>query len=409
MGPVVERCCGLDVHQGVVVACLLVGRADRELRREVRSFAATRAGLLALADWLVAARCTHVAMESTGIYWRPVYAVLEGLFTLVVANAQHVKKVPGRKTDVADCEWLAELLRYGLIRASFVPPRPIRALRDLVRFRTSRIEARSAERNRVLKVLESADIKLAGVASDVFGVSGMRMLEALVAGGLEPAAIANLAKGRLRRKLAELTLALEGSIEPHHRTLLRLQLACLAEADRHIAEVEAEIDARLGEYQEEMALLMTVPGIDWANAAGFIAEHGVDMRPWGSAPRFAAWTGTCPGNHESAGKRRRVAARKGNVHLKRLAHNAAVGASRTRGSYLREKYHRLKARRGAARAMSAVAHKLMIAVYHILDRRVPYRDLGADYLDRIGADRLAKTLTHRLERLGYHVTLEKAA
>jgi transposase len=409
MGPLIERCCGLDVHQAEIVACLLVGRPGRKLRAETRRFGVTTAGLLELADWLRAAKCTHVAMESTGIYWQPVYAVLEGLFTLVVANARHVKNVPGRKTDMADCAWIADLLRHGLIRASFVPPRPIRALRDLVRFRSARVEARTAERNRVIKVLESANIKLAGVASDVFGVSGMRMLEALAEGRLAPAEIANLAKGRLRRKLDQLTLALEGSLQPHHRRLLRLQLACLAEAERHIAEIEAEIAVALEPYADEMALLMTIPGIDWANAAAQIGEHGADMSHWPKVETFAAWSGACPGNHESGGKRRKVGARKGNVHLKKVLHNAAVGASRTNGSYLKDKYHRLKARRGASRALGAIAHKIARSVYFVLSRRVPYKDLGADYLDKLDPQRLVRNLTRRLERLGYRVTLQSAS
>jgi transposase len=409
MGPIIERCCGLDVHQAVIVACILVGKAGRKVRREVRRFAATTAGLLALADWLREERIEAVAMESTGVYWRPVYNLLEGEFTLIVGNAQHMKNVPGRKTDVKDCEWIAELLRHGLIRASFVPPRPVRALRDLTRSRAAAIYGRTAERNRLLKVLECANIKIASVASDVFGVSGMRMLRALAEGKLPPAQIAELAVGRLRQKLAELTLALEGSLEAHHRFLIDLHLRMLAAIDAAIEEMGGKIDEHLEPFRAEHRLLTTIPGVDAANAAAIIGEIGVDMSAWGTPERFAAWAGICPGNNESAGKRRRSAARKGNRTLKTVLHGAGVSAARKKDSYFRDKHRRIRASRGPARAASVMAHKLGKVVFHVLAKREPYRELGAGYLDRVEPARVAKNLTERLKRRGFRVTLERVS
>jgi transposase len=328
---------------------------------------------------------------------------------VVVGNAQRIKNVPGRKTDVKDCEWLAELLLHGLIPPSYVPPRPLRVLRDLLRFRRSLVEARTSCRNRLLQVLESANIKLASVASDVFGVSGMAMLKALAEGRRTPAEMANLAKGLLRKKLPQLELALQGSLNEDHRFMLRQLLTALAQEDERIAAIEKKIDEKLEPYAEDHALLSTIPGVDWAVAATMIAEHGVDMRVFGNPGRLAAWAGIAPGHNESAGKRRRAGARKGNRHLKAALYTAAVGASRTRSTYLRDKYYRLKARSGPGRAAGAVAHKILIAAFHILTTRKPYKDLGPDYLDKRTQRRTKHNLVHRLERMGYHVTLAQKA
>ena len=409
MRTLVNRCCGLDVHQAVIVACLLVGAPGRKVRSEVRSFATTTAGLLMLRDWLKQERCSHVGMESTGIYWRALYALLEDEFTLVVGNAQRIKNVPGRKTDVKDCEWIADLLRHGLIPPSFVPPRPLRPLRDLLRFRRSLVEARSNCRNRILQVLESANIKLASVASDVFGVSGMAMLKALAAGGKTPAEIAALAKGLLRKKLAQLELALQGSMTEDHRFMLRELLCSLAQEGARIAAVEQRIDEKLLPYRAQHELLATIPGVDRIVAATMIAEHGVDMTAFGSPARLAAWAGVAPGNNQSGSQRRRASARKGNIHLKSALHTAAVSAAHTKSTYLRDKYHRIRARSGPRRAAGAVAHKIVIAAYHILLTGKPYRDLGADYLDTRNQRRTQHQLVHRLERMGYHVVLTPKA
>jgi transposase len=407
MRTLIERCCGLDVHQALIVACLLIG--TRSVGREIRSFPTTTEGLLALRDWLTKEGCTHVAMESTGIYWRPVHALLEDGFSVVVGNAHRIKNVPGRKTDVKDCEWIANLLRHGLIPPSFVPARPLRMLRDLLRFRRSLVDARTNCRNRVLKVLESANIKLASVASDVFGRSGMAMLEALAKGANTPAEIAALAKGRLRSKLAELELALQGSMTEDHRFMLSELLKSLAEDEKRIRMAEQRIQQKLTPYLEQHRLLTTIPGVDWVVAATMIAEHGIDMTAFGSAQRLAVWAGVAPGNNESAGKRRPSGARKGNVYLKAALYTAAVSASRVKSTYLREKYHRIKARRGPGRAAGAVAHKIAIAAYHMLASGRPYKDLGPDYLDKRAERRTKHNLVHRLERMGYHVTLTAKA
>lgn len=411
MQAIVERGCGLDVHQALVVACVLIGTAQERPRREVRSFATTMAALRALRAWLRALGITHVAMESTGVYWKPVYAVLEEdeAFELIVGNAQHIKNVPGRKTDVKDSEWIALLLRHGLIKKSFVPPKPIRALRDLLRYRRTLVQGRAAERNRLLKLLEGANIKLSSVVSDVFGVSGLAMLKALLAGEASPEAIADLACGRLRRKRPALTQALEGGVEAHHRALLALQLRRLEESERDLAALDARLAEQLAPYAAQHALLMQIPGIDWLSAAVIIAEIGVDMSVFLSAYHLAAWAGVCPGNHQSAGRRQRGTARPGNVHLKTALFEAALGAARTRGSYFRSKYHRLKARRGAKRAALAIAHKLLIAAYHMLATGADYRDLGADYLDQRNIKRTTDRLVRRLQDLGYTVTLQPKA
>jgi transposase len=406
MRVMIERGCGLDVHQETVVACVLIGAPGPEPTKEVRTFRTMTRDLEALRDWLKAAGVTHVAMESTGIYWRPVYAVLEGHFELIVGNARHIRNVPGRKTDVKDAEWIAELVRHGLIAKSFVPPRPLRELRDLLRYRRKLVESRAAERNRLLRLLETANIKLASVATDVFGVSGQAMLKALIEGNASAEAMAGLAKGQLRRKHHDLVLALEGRFEEHHRFLLVLQLGRLEAAGQDIEALDRRIAERLEPYSFEHALLMQIPGVDWVVAAALIAEIGVDMSVFLSVHHLAAWAGVCPGNHESAGKQKSGRSRKGNVHLRTMLVGAALSASRTKGTYLKDKFYRLKARRGALRAALAIAHKILFAAYHMLAKGVGYRELGEAYLDQIDHTRTAANLRRRLERLGYIVQLQ---
>jgi len=405
----IQRGCGLDVHQATVVACLLTVLADGKVKKQIRAFGTTTRELLALSQWLQGEGCTHVAMESTGVYWKPVYAVLEGTFELIVANAQHIKNVPGRKTDVKDAEWIADLLLHGLLRPSFVPPKPIRELRDLTRYRRKLVESRSAERNRLLKVLETANIKLASVASDAFGVSGMQMLTALAEGKATPAEMAELAKGRLREKIPQLEPALEGRMEEHHRYLLKLQLRRMRDLDQDLAELEERIQQRLEPYREQLQLLEEIPGVDWTLAAVIIAELGVDMKVFPTASQLASWAGVSPGNNESAGKRRNARVTKGNFYLKTALVEAAQAATRAKGTYLRDKYYRLKARRGAKRAVVAIGHKILVAVYHMLSDQVSYNDLGDLYLDRLNKEHLTRNLVRRLERIGWRVTLEKAA
>jgi transposase len=408
MQALIECGCGLDVHQATVVACLLIVRKDGKVQKQVRTFCTTTRELLAMRQWLVSEGCTHVAMESTGVYWKPVYAILEGALEIVVANAQHVKKVPGRKTDVKDAEWIADLLCHGLLRPSFVPPKPIRELRDLTRYRRKLIESQTAERNRLLKLLETANIKLASVASDVFGVSGLLMLKALVEGTASPQEMAELAKRRLRKKIPELELALEGKMEEYHRFLLKLQLDRLQAVEKDRAILEQRIQEKLAPYAAQLALLQEIPGVDWTLATVIIAELGVDMSVFQNVSQLASWAGVCPGNNESAGKRKSSRITKGNVYLKTALVEAAHAAAQAKGTYLRDKFYRLKARRGCKRAAVAIAHKILVAIYHMMSQQVSYNDLGDLYLDKLNKHHLARNLIHRLERLGYVVTLTVA-
>jgi transposase len=401
--------CGLDVHQATVVACLLIVLNNGKVKKQIRTSGTTTRELVALRDWLQAEGCTHVGMESTGVYWKPVYAILEGLFDLTVANAQHVKNVPGRKTDVKDAEWIADLLLHGLLKKSFVPPKPIRELRDFTRDRRKLVESRTDEQNRLLKVLETANIKLASVASDVFGVSGMRMLDALVKDKATPAEMAQLAKGRLRAKISELQPALEGRMDEHHRYLLKLQLARLRALEDDLKELDTRIEEKLQPYRPQLELLREIPGVDWAVTAVIIAELGVDMKVFGSSSHVSQWTGVCPGNNESAGKRKSGRISKGNCHLKTALVEAAHAAARAQGTYLREKFYRVKSRRGSKRAAVTVAHKILVAVYHMLAKQVSYNDLGDLYLDKLNKHHLTRNLVNRLECLGYQVTLQPVA
>ncbi|HKV38547.1 MAG TPA: IS110 family transposase [Blastocatellia bacterium] len=409
MQTLVECGCGLDVHQATVVACLLIVLKDGKVHRRMRTFGTTTRELVGLREWLLSEGCTHVAMESTGVYWKPVYAILEGALEIVVANAQHVKKVPGRKTDVKDAEWIADLLCHGLLRSSFVPPKPIRELRDLMRYRRKLVESQTAERNRLLKLLETANIKLASVASDVFGVSGRLMLQALAKGNATPQEIAQLAKGLLRKKIPELEPALEGKLEEHHRFLLELQLRRLQAVEEDLALLGQRLQEKLEPYAAQLTLLQEIPGVDWTLAAVIIAELGVDMSVFQSVSQAASWAGVCPGNNESAGKRKNSRIPKGNVYLKTALVEAAQSASKAKGTYLRDKFYRLKARRGYKRAVVAVAHKILLAIYHMLSQEVSYQDLGDLYLDKLNKHHLTRNLVRRLERLGYTVTLEQQA
>jgi transposase len=409
MEAIVERCAGLDVHQASVVTCVLIGKPGRKPRKEIRTFGTMTRDLEALRDWLEEFGVSHVGMESTGVYWKPVHTILEGHFTLIVGNAHHIKAVPGRKTDVKDAEWLAELVRHGLIKASFVPPPAIRELRDLVRLRRSLAEARATERNRTLKLLETANIKLASVASEAFGVSGMAMLEALVANKAMPGEMAELAKGTLRRKRTPLAPALEGRMTEHHRYVLAFHLRRLAAIEEDVRALDARIEERVQPFQAQRRLLQQIPGVDALVAATIIAEIGIDMSVFGNAMRLAAWAGVCPGNHESAGKRKSGVARRGNVHLKTALVTAAVCASRQKGSYYKDKYHRLRARRGRLRAAMAIAHKILIAAYHMLAGGVPYQELGEAFLDQQARQRTVRHLLHRLNHLGYDVMLQPRA
>ena len=409
MDVVYERCAGLDVHKRQVVACLLVsdpGAPDKR-RAEVRRFGTMTGDLEQLRAWLAAAGCTHVALESTGTYWQPVWNVLEeGPFVLVLVNPQHMKAVPGRKTDVKDCEWIADLLRHGLLRGSFVPPAEQREWRELTRYRQSLIAERTAEVNRLQKVLESANVKLGSVASNVVGRSGREMLDALVQGTTDPAVLADLARGRLREKLPALERALTGRFGRHHRFLVARQLAHLDALDALIAEVEAEIEARLRPFEPAVERLDAIPGVGRRIAQVVLAEVGTDLSRFPTAGHLASWAGLCPGNHESGGKRLSGRTRKGNRLLRTVLIEAAKAAGRT-ATYLGAQYRRLAARRGHARAAVAVAHSILIIIYHLLrDPTATFRDLGLTYFDERDRAATERRAVRRLEALGYRVTLD---
>jgi len=401
-----RRCAGIDVHKGNVVVC--VRRADRPGKpfEEVRTFSTMTRDLLALSDWLAEHGVTHVAMESTGVYWKPVFNLLGGRFEVILVNAEHIKQVPGRKTDVKDCAWIAQLLQHGLLKASFVPPEPIRGLRDLTRQRTQLIQERASAANRIQKVLEDANIKLAAVATDVLGMSGRDMLEALIAGETDPEKLADLARQRLREKIPALQLALQGRVTEHHRFLLRLHLDHVD----HLGELIGRLGARIGEalapFAEAAERLQTIPGISQRVAETVVAELGTNMAQFPTADHLASWAGMCPGNNESAGKRRSGHTTKGNRWLKRILVQAAWAASHTKGTYLTAQYHRLAKRRGRKRALVALGHTLLVIIYHMLKRGTTYAELGPDFLDRLEPERLTRQLVKRLQSLGHKVTLE---
>jgi transposase len=404
-----ERCCGLDIHKRTVVACLVVPGADGQPAKAVRSFGTMTDERLQLTDWLLAAGCTHVAMESTGVYWKPVWKLLEGQFTLLLVNARHVKAVPGRKTDAKDCEWLADLLRHGLLQGSFVPERPQRELRELTRYRTSLIRERSAEVNRLQKTLEGANIKLGDVTTDIMGLSSRQMLAALAGGETDAAAMAQLAQGRLRDKLPGLERALVGRVGSHQRFLLARQLAHIDFLDASIAEVSAEIAGRLRPCEAKLERLATIPGVGRRTAELLVAEIGTDMSRFPTSGHLASWAGMCPGNDESAGKRRSGKTRKGNPWLRSTLIEAARAAGRTKGTYLAAQYHRLAARRGTKRAAVAVGHTILVIAYRLLSESDVYRELGGRYFDERDRHAVERRLVTRLEGLGYKVSLELAA
>ena len=407
MEVVYPRCCGLDIHKKLVVACVITPGDDSAPRKEVRSFATTTDDLLTLGDWLAERGVTHVAMESTGVYWQPIYNLLEDRFELLLVNAQHIKAVPGRKTDVRDCEWIADLLRHGLLRASFVPNREQRELRDLSRYRTALVQERSAEVNRLQKSLEGANIKLAAVATDSMGKSGREILAELVAGSADAVALAQLAKGRLRETIPQLERALAGRVGPHQRFLVAQHLGHIDYLDEAIARLSAEIAERLRPLEDELARLDEIPGVGRTTAEVILAELGTDMRRFPTERHAASWAAMCPGNHESAGKRRSGKTRKGNRHLRAALTEAAQAAGRTKDTYLGAQYRRLAARRGKKRAALAVGHSILIIAYHLLEEGTSYRDLGGDYFDRRDQRALEHRLVQRLEALGNKVTLER--
>ena len=409
MQRLIERACGLDVHKKSIAACVRIPDADGERRQEVRTFGTTAVELLALRDWLQAHGVTHVAMESTGVYWKPVFYVLEEAMTCVLVNPVHMRQVPGRKTDVQDCAWIAQLLEHGLLRGSFVPPVPIRELRDLTRYRKTIVQERTRAINRLHKVLEDADIKLASVATDVLGVSGRAMLEALVDGTTNPDTLADLARGALRKKLPALRQALHGRFRAHHAFLLSQILAHIDYVEEAVEAVGEQIGVLIAPFREDLERLSTIPGVKRRTAEVIIAEIGVDMGMFPSAGHLASWAALCPGNNESAGKHRSGKTRRGNPWLRTALTEAALGAIRHGRGALAARYRRIMRHRGHKKAVIAVAHAMLVIAYHLLTRGTTYHDLGDDYYDRRHAERAKRRALETLERQGYRVTLDSAA
>lgn len=405
----VTRSAGLDVHQATVVATVRVPDDAGGRRSVTETFGTMTADLLALRDWLQAYGVTHVALESTGVYWKPVYYVLEDAFTLLLINMRELTHVPGRKTDVQDSEWLAQLLECGLLKASFVPPPVIRELRDLTRYRVQQVQDRAQEVNRLCKVLEDAGLKLTTVVTDVMGASGRAMLRALVEVTTDPAVLADLARGKLRKKLPLLQRALQGRFRPHHAFLIEQIVAKIDFLDETLDRLTTEIDGRVGPFALLLAHLDTIPGIDRIGAVGILAETGGDMSRFPSAGHLCSWAAMCPGQNESAGKRRSGKTRKGNRYLRRTLTQAALAATRKKGSALQARYYRVKRHRGHKKAVVAVGHQILEIAYYIMRDGISYHELGADYFDRRHAERAVRRHVRHLESLGFRVTIEKAA
>jgi transposase len=437
MRQIYERVAGLDVHKKTVVACRMRVTADKRVEQESRTFGTTTAELLQLHDWLSEWDCSHVALESTADYWKPVYNLLEGEFEVWLVNAQHVQKVAGRKTDATDAEWLAELMLHGLLKASFIPAKPQRVLRELTRYRSTLVRERARVVNRVEKLLESTNIKLTSVVSDVMGVSARAMLEELARGSTDPQALAELAKGRLRQKLKALEAALVGVVAPHHRFILAQQLGHIDFLDEQIEAMRTEIGQQLERMSqpptadgsakadqpdqsdssapveqppltwiEAVALLDTIPGVDERVAEVMLAEMGLDMGQFPTAKDLVSWAGLAPGNHQSGGKRYSSHTTKGNNPLRSMMTQAAWAASRTKDTFLKARYHRLAARRGKKRAIVAIAHSMLESAWYMLTRRQPYQELGGDYYDQRQKESKVTYLTKQLTRLGFAVTLD---
>ena len=406
MDVVNPRCCGLDVHKASVVACRKILGPSGKRQSSVRTFGTMTRDLLGLADWLEEAGVTIVAMESTGVFWKPIYNILESRFAVMLVNAHHVKQVPGRKTDVKDCEWIADLLQHGLLHPSFVPPPAIRELRDLTRTRAQIVSEKTSVANRIHKLLEDANIKLGSVASDILGVSGRDMLESMVRGEEDPEVLADLARRRLRGKIPQHQLALEGHATEHHRFMLSFLLRHLKQLETLIGELDLQIEKVVRPFRKEIELLITMPGVQSRTAENLLAEIGADMDQFPSAGHLASWAGMCPGNNQSAGKRKGGKTPRANRWLRRALTEAAWAAARTKNSYPQAQYKRLVPRKGKKRAIVAIGHGLLIAAYHMLKKSTSYKDLGGDFFDRLNPEQLSRHLVKRLERLGYKVTLE---
>jgi transposase len=409
MEVLIERVAGLDVHQATVVATVRVPGEGRGRHKVTATFGTMTPDLAALREWLQAYGVTHVALESTGVYWKPVYYMLEGAFTLLLINMRDLSHVPGRKSDVQDSDWLAQLLECGLLKASFVPPPEIRDLRDLTRYRGQQVGDRAQEVNRLHKVLEDAGVKLSTVASDVLGASGRAMLSALVEGTTDPVVLADLARGRLRQKLPLLQRALEGKFRPHHAFLIQQGLTKIDFLEEAIAQLTTELDRRLRPFEAMLQALDTIPGVDRIGAMSLVAETGGDMTRFATAAHLCSWAAMCPGQNESAGKRRSGKTRQGNRYLRGMLIQAGLGAMRTKDSALQAMYYRIARRRGHKKAVVAVGHQILEIAYYVMRDGVTYHELGADYFARRHHERAVRRHVKQLEALGFRVNIEKAA
>lgn len=403
-----ERCAGLDVHKDLIYACVLIGQG-RGFKKFKQKFGAFPHQLIELRQWLLKLGCTHVLMESTGVYWMPIYDALEGHVRVAVGNAHHIMNVPGRKTDESDAEWLAKLLRHGLVAPSFVPPRPFRELRQITRYRRTLIQARSSEQNRVEKHLQIAGVKLSSVASEIFGMSGTDMLQHMAHGKTDPKQLADLARGRLRKKIPQLEQAFAGSISDHTQKLIALQMQQLKRFECTIAQVEVKIVQKATPYRDVVERLDAIPGIDRTSAIDIVAEIGTDMSPWKSHRHLAAMAGVCPANYISAGKRLKNRSRQGNPYLKCVLVQAALSAIKKKGSYYQAHYAQLNHRRGHKRALLAIAHSLLVSIYHMLKKGEDYRELGGAFVSTDQTNRKKKSLIRQLENLGYSVSLHESS
>ncbi len=399
-----SNCCGLDVHKKTITACVITPKG-----KELKTFGTFTNDLLSLADWIRGHSCTHVAMESTGVYWKPIYNILEGYdVEILVVNAQHMKAVPGRKTDAYDAEWIADLLRHGLLTGSFIQDREQRELKELVGYRKSLVEERAREANRIQKVFEGAGIKLASVATDITGRSGRSMLDAIVSGVDDPELLAKMARGRLKGKKEQLQQALTGLVGRHQRMMLAMLLEHIDFLDQEIARLDKEVEEQMCPFEREISMLDEIPGIGLRNAQVILACIGIDMSRFPSTSHIASWAGVSPGNNESAGKRKKAKTTKGNPLLRTTLIQAAKSASHTKDTYLSAQYHRIAARRGANKAAVAVAHTILVIVYCMLKHHTPYREMGADYFAKVNAKAIRNRAIKQLEMLGYQVKIEAA-
>ena len=406
METILARCAGLDVHKESVEACVRRIEPDGRVHSETRHWGTMTRDLLAMADWLADEGVTNVAMESTGVFWKPIFNILESRFTVLLVNARHLKQVPGRKSDVRDCQWIAQLLQCGLLKGSFIPSRAQRDLRDLTRHRTQLVEEKTRTINRIQKVLEDANIKLASVATDIMGVSGRAMIHRLIEGETNPHKLADLARRQLRGKIPELRKALEGKLTDHHRFLLKVLWKELAQREELLAELDAKIEEHTRPFAAEIVRLDAIPGVDRCVAEVLLAEVGADIKPFPSDEHLSSWAGMCPGNEESAGKRRRRRITQGNRWLKKTLAQAGWAASHTKNTYLASQYRRLAGHRGKKRALVAVGHSILVILYHMIRTGSDYTNLGGDFFDRLEPQRLTRYYIKRLERLGHRVTLE---